>query len=178
MKMLIPNPRTSRYKEALFREAVQFKKFSEFSEYYWKGLSIGIYWIGTDSTTYSTAAPLEQEYAKQGRLVAYISPEYLNTKYAVEIDISALDPFNDITENKTLNTNSIKILRPDLIMVNYIFSMKKAIEVWKYNIRYLPRTEYELKIFWEYAHDRFKKEEMGEKRKTRRRRRIKDVLQE
>lgn len=179
MKILIPNPRTSRYKEALYREALFFKKFDEFSAYYWRGLSIGIYWVANENPQYSTSAPLEQEYAKQGRLIAYISPEFIKTKYAVEIDISSLDPFDDITENKTQNTNSIKILRPDLIWVNYVFPIKKAVEVWKYNTRYLPRTEYELKIFWLYAHERYKKEqETGNKRKTRRRRRIKSVFQE
>lgn len=175
--MLIPNPRTSRFKEALYREALFFDEFEEFSKFYWKGLSIGIYWIGVDSPAYVATAPLEKEYAKQGRLIAYISPEYLTTKYAAEIDISALDPFIDITENKTQNTNSIKILRPNMIFVNYVFTVKKATEVWKYNTRYLPRTEYELKIFWQYAHDRFKKESAsGKKQKTRRRRRIKSIV--
>lgn len=175
--MLIPNPRTSRYKEALYREAILFTNFEEFSTYYWKGLSIGIYWVANETPQYSSTAPLEREYAKQGRLIAYISPEYITTKYAVEIDISSLDPFVDITENKTQNTNSIKILRPDLIWVNYVFPVKKAVEVWKYNTRYLPRTEYELKIFWLYAHERYKKEEEGTKRKTRRRRRIKSQME-
>lgn len=174
LRMRISNPRTSRFSEALYRTAIKFDNFNDFAEYYWNGLSIGTYWIGTDVSSFNPNSTLEKQYARQGRLIAYTSPLYLDTKYAAEVDTSELDPFSDITENRKENTNSIKILRPDLLYSPYTYLVRKAIEVWKYNVRYLPSSQYDLKEFWKAAQERHKKEEeTGKKRKFRRRIRLK-----
>lgn len=173
--MRIKNPRTSRFKESLYRVVNNYydNEFSLFSDDYWNGYGLGTYWIGTDDEDYFITKPLEREYSRQGKLIAYISPEYLNTKYAVEIDASRMSPYEDIKDNKTISTNTIKIFRPDLIHVNGIYSVPKAIEVFKYNVRYLPRTKFELKEFWDYSKERLKLENEGKKRKTVRRRKEK-----
>ena len=99
-KPKLSNPRTSRYKVALDKIALKFDNFEDFAEFYWAGLVLGIYWVGSDDPDFIINKPLERSYAKEGKLIAYISPAYLDTKYAVQIDTSKLDPFQDITENK------------------------------------------------------------------------------
>lgn len=163
------NPRTSRYKESLYDTALQFKNFDDFSEYYWRGYSRGIYWIGTNEKHYNIATPLEKQYARERKLVAYISPEKIKEKYAVEVDLSAMDPYSDVTENRTLRTNSIKVLRPNLVRILNQYTIPKAIEVYKYNTRYLPSNEFDLFEFWEYAQERNRQELEGKRRKTKRR---------
>lgn len=170
----VQNPRTSRYKESLYKLALKFDNFDDFAEFYWNGLGLGIYWIGSEDEDFIVNKPLEREYAKEGKLVAYTSPKYLDTKYAVQIDTSKMDPYQDITENKKDPNNSIKISRPDLIKSYYIYTIPKAIEVHKYNIRYLPNTRYDLKEFWDYAHARRKEELAGTKKKTVRRKKTKN----
>jgi len=162
------NPRTSRFKEALYRTAIRFEDFSEFSNYYWKGLALGTYWIGTNSEDFDFR-PLEREYAKEGKIIGYVSPEYLDTEYAIEVDTSRLNPKIDIKENKTESTNSIKLFRPDLITLHNTYDVPKAVEVFKYNTRYFPITESELKKFWEYSIARHEQESEGKRQKTRRR---------
>lgn len=162
------NPRTSRYKESLYRMALQFEDFEDFSNFYWNGFAQGIYWIGTNKPDYDISSPLEKTYAREGKVVAYISPERIKQKYAVEVDLSGIDPYADISENSKSPTDSIKILRTNVARILNEYTVKKAIEVYKYNVRYLPSTKFELKEFWEYAQNRHKEELEGKKRKTRR----------
>lgn len=170
----VQNPRTSRYKESLYKIALKFDDFNDFAEFYWNGLALGIYWIGSEDPDFIINKPLEKQYAKEGKLIAYTSPKYLDTKYAVQIDTSKMDPDQDITENKKDPNNSIKILRPDLIKSYYIYTIPKALEVHKYNIRYLPNTRYDLKEFWDYAKARKEKELAGTAKKTVRRKKTKN----
>lgn len=170
----VQNPRTSRYRESLYKLALKFDDFDDFAEFYWNGLAAGIYWIGSEHSDFVVNKPLEKEYARQGKLIAYTSPKYLDTKFAVQIDTSKMDPFQDITENKKDPNNSIKILRPDLIKSYYIYTIPKALEVHKYNIRYLPNTRYDLKEFWDYAHARNIEEQKGTAKKTVRRKKTKN----
>ncbi len=170
----LSNPRTSRYKVALDKIALKFDNFEDFAEFYWAGLVLGIYWVGSDDPDFIINKPLERSYAKEGKLIAYISPAYLDTKYAVQIDTSKLDPFQDITENKKDLNNSIKILRPDLIKAYYIYTTPKAIEVQKYNERYLPQTKYKLKEIWTAAHEKEEAKQKGTVKKTVRRKKSKN----
>lgn len=147
---LIINPRTARFREALNRIAQKFDKFIDFSEYYWNGLSRGIYWVGTNSENYSIG-DLEKQYAKEGKLIGYIHPEMIKLPFAAEVDTSHMDPFLDLDENRKDPTNSIKILRPDLIKINYTIPVSKAVNIWQYNSRYLPSSQYELAQFWKAA---------------------------
>ncbi len=168
------NPRTSRYAEALYKVALQFDSFDDFSDYYWNGLALGIYWIPSDDPDFIINKPLEKQYAKEGKLVAYISPKDLDAKYAIQIDTSKIDPEQDITENKKDPNNSIKIYRPELIKAYYIYSVPKAVEVHKYNTRYLPHTKYELREFWEASKNKEKDKLAGTVKKTIRRKKTKN----
>lgn len=170
----LSNPRTSRYKEALYKIALKFDDFEEFAEYYWAGLVLGIYWIGSDDKDFIINKPLERNYAKEGKLIAYASPNDLDTKYAIQIDTSKMDPFQDITENKKDPNNSIKLLRPDLIKAYYIYTTPKAIEVHKYNVRYDPRHKFELFNLWKASHEKATAKEKGIEKKTVRRKKTKN----
>lgn len=149
-KFPILNPRTARFRESLVRIAQKFDDFPTFSEYYWNGLARNTYWIGSDREDFAIKE-LEKQYAKEGRLIAYIHPEMIKEPYAVEVDLSYMNPLYDVTENPKDPTNSIKIIRPDLIKVRYITPVSKAIKIWEYNSRYLPSSQYELLQFWKAA---------------------------
>jgi len=170
----LSNPRTSRYAVALYNIALKFDDFEDFSEYYWSGLALGIYWIPSDDPDFIINKPLEKQYAKEGKLIAYISPKDLDTKYAIQIDTSKIDPEQDITENKKDPNNSIKIYRPELIKAYYIYTIPKAVEVHKYNTRYLPSTKYELREFWQAAKEKEKEKLAGTVKKTVRRKKTKN----
>lgn len=168
------NPRTSRYAESLYKIALKFDNFDDFAEYYWSGLALGIYWIPSEDPDFIINKPLEKQYAKEGKLVAYISPEDFDTKYAIQIDISKLDPEQDITENKKDPNNSVKIYRPELIKAYYVYTVPKAIEVQKYNTRYLPSTRFSLQKLWEAAKNKEKEKLAGTVKKTVRRKKSKN----
>lgn len=173
-KPKLQNPRTSRYAVALYKIALKFDNFEDFSEYYWSGLALGTYWIPSDDPDFIINKPLEKQYAKEGKLIAYISPKDLDTKYAIQIDTSKIDPEQDITENKKDPNNSIKIYRPELIKAYYIYTIPKAVEVHKYNTRYLPSTKYELREFWQASKDKEKEKLAGTVKKTVRRKKSKN----
>jgi hypothetical protein len=142
------NPRISRYKENLKNSAKKYDEFSEFSDLYWKGASRGTYWIPTDSD-----APLDlvKYLEKKGSIIAYISPfQIQDSEYAAEVNAALLDP-EDFRKNIKDPVNSIKIMSPDRLIVNYVYPLRKAIEVFKYNSRYLPSSGYELQQFWKWA---------------------------
>lgn len=168
------NPRTSRYAESLYKIALKFDNFDDFAEYYWSGLALGIYWIPSEDPDFIINKPLEKQYAKEGKLVAYISPEDFDTKYAIQIDISKLDPEQDITENKKDPNNSVKIYRPELIKAYYVYTVPKAIEVQKYNTRYLPSTRFSLQKLWEASKKKEKEKLAGTVKKTVRRKKSKN----
>ena len=168
------NPRTSRYAESLYKIALKFDNFDDFAEYYWSGLALGIYWIPSEDPDFIINKPLEKQYAKEGKLVAYISPEDFDTKYAIQIDISKLDPEQDITENKKDPNNSVKIYRPELIKAYYVYTVPKAIEVQKYNTRYLPSTRFSLQKLWEASKNKEKEKLAGTVKKTVRRKKSKN----
>jgi len=162
------NPRTSRFKEALYRMALQFEDFEDFSNFYWNGFAQGIYWIGTNKKDYDIDSPLERAYIREGKVIAYISPDRIKEKYAVEADLSRIDPYVDISENAKSPTDSVKIQRTNFVRLMNEYPVKKAIEVYKYNVRYLPSTKFALKEFWDYSQARHKEEQEGKKRKTKR----------
>ena len=168
-KPIFLNPRTSRFREALTRIAQKFDDFETFADYYWNGLARSTYWIGTNNKNF-IITDLEKQFAKEGRLVAYVHPEMIKDEFAAEIDISGMNPLYDVTENPKDLHNSIKIVRPDLIKVRYITPVMKAIRIWEYNSRHLPSTKYELLKFWNAAQEKKK----TEKPKTRRRKKIRD----
>ena len=170
----IVNPRTSRYAESLYKIALKFDDFDDFAEYYWSGLALGIYWIPSEDPDFIINKPLEKQYAKEGKLIAYISPKDFDTKYAIQIDTSKIDPEQDITENKKDPNNSIKVYRPELIKAYYIYTIPKAVEVHKYNTRYLPSTKYELREFWLAAKAKEKEKLAGTVKKTVRRKKSKN----
>lgn len=146
----ILNPRTARFREALITIAQKFKSADDFADYYLNGLSRGIYWIGSDKPEFAIGA-LENEYAKEKKLIAYLHPSMVKTEYAVEVNTSFMNPYLDLDENPKDSTNSIKILRPELIQVNSVTSVPKATRIWEYNSRYLPSSRYELEQFWKAA---------------------------
>lgn len=164
-KKPILNPRTSRFREALTRLAQKFSDFNKFSEYYWNGLSRSTYWIGTNNKNYFIA-DLEKQFAKEGRLIAYIHPEMLDTQYAAEVDISYTNPIYDVTENPKDPQNSIRINRPDLLKVRYVTPVMKAIRIWEYNSRHMPSSQYELLKFWTAAQKKKESEKPKRRRKS------------
>jgi hypothetical protein len=144
----IRNPRISRYKENLKNSAKKFAEYDDFYELYWKGGSRGTYWIPTDD---ETPLDLEKYLEKKGSIIAYISPMHISTsEFAAEVNTALLEP-EDFKKNIKDPVNSIKITAPDRIIVNYIYPIKKAREVFKYNSRYLPSSGYELREFWNWA---------------------------
>lgn len=142
-KTRISNPRFSRYREALKVAAKKFDDFDEFANAYLKGASRGTYWVGVTNENF-TKEDLPGSY------VAYISPIYIDDyEYAVEINAALLDADEDFKRNLKDPKNSVKITNNKLIFVNYVYPIKKAVQVWLYNARYLPNSLYQLKQFWE-----------------------------
>lgn len=170
-KNIIQNPRVSRYREALKVSSKKFKNYDDFQDSYWKGASRGIYWIGVDRDYEDDESNLlEQDFAKKKELIAYISPVHILDKpFAAEINTALLDPDDDFRKNVKDPKNSIKITAPNLILVNYVYPLKKAIEVWRYNTRYQPSSGYDLRTFWFWA----EKEPMTEVKPIQRRKRKK-----
>lgn len=169
----ISNPRMSRYRESLKVSSKKFDNYDDFQNSYWKGASRGIYWIGVDQDYEDDeSALLEKEFAKKKELVAYISPLHILDKpFAAEVNTALLDPDDDFKKNVKDPRNSIKITAPNMILVNYVYPIKKAIEVWKYNSRYQPSSGFDLKTFWVWA----EKEPVSEVRPIQRRKRKKKV---
>lgn len=142
------NPRFSRYKESLKAAALKFEDFEAFVEAYLNAASRGTYWVGTDDADIIDEAGLEKELKKKGSLIAYINPFYIDQPFAIEINAARLDP-EDFKKNLKEPKYSIKITRPDLVYVNYIYPREKAQNVWLYNARHLPNSYKQLKEFWE-----------------------------
>lgn len=139
----ISNPRFSRYREALKVAAKKFEDFDEFATAYLKGASRGTYWVGVPNEFF-TKDQLPNSY------IAYISPLYIDDyEFAAEINGALLDADDDFKKNLKDPKNSIKITNNKLVFINYVYPIKKAIQVWLYNARYLPNSLYQLKQFWE-----------------------------
>ncbi len=142
------NPRFSRYRESLKAAALKFKEFEDFVESYLNAASRGTYWIGTDDADIIDEKSLEKELKKKGSLIGYISPFYIDAPFAIEINAARLEP-EDFKKNLKDPKFSIKITRPDLVYVNYIYPREKAQNVFMYNSRYLPSSYKQLKQFWD-----------------------------
>lgn len=144
------NPRISRYKENLKNSAKKFQKYEDFAESYWKGASRGTYWIPADDDK-----PIDLEKYlkdKKGSIIAYTSPIHiLDSEFAAEVNTALLDPDEDFKKNVKDPVNSIKITAPDMLIINYVYPIKKAIDVWRYNSRYLPSSGYDLNVFWKWS---------------------------
>lgn len=148
-KKLVKNPRMSRYKENLKNSAKKFDSYKDFSESYWKGASRGTYWIPVDN---EEPIDLEKYLEKRGSIIAYISPIHiLESEFAAEVNTALLNPDEDFRKNVKDPVNSIKIMAPEMLIVNYIYPIKKAVSVWLYNSRYLPSSGYELFRFWQWS---------------------------
>lgn len=143
------NPRISRYKENLKNSAKKFNRYEEFAESYWKGASRGTYWIPAED---EKPIDLEKYLEKYKSIIAYTSPVHIHdSEFAAEVNTALLDPDEDFRKNTKDPVNSIKIMAPEMLIVNYVYPIKKAVEVWRYNSRYLPSSGYDLNVFWKWS---------------------------
>lgn len=151
-RILIINPRFSRYKEALKATTLKFDNIEDFIECYLNAGARGIYWIGTDNPDLIDSEQLEKELTKQkGKITAYISPAYIQEPFAAEINAARLDPERDFKRNLKDPKHSIHITKPQEVYVNYIYPREKAWQVWLYNSRYLPSSYKQLKEHWDWV---------------------------
>jgi hypothetical protein len=156
------NPRNSKVKDALAAEAIQHKKFEDFSSMYWDACSRGLYWYATDEKRFNIGLA-EKKLIKQGRFYVHCSPTLAlrgkneKKKFVAELDLTKLNA-KHIHIKRGSDGAEIRITGgADFIKVSRVLDAAKAKRAFKWQLSILPSSKEELRLFWKNAWDKHKK---------------------
>lgn len=156
------NPRNSKVKDALASEAIQHKKFEDFSKMYWDACSRGLYWYATDEKRFNIGLA-EERLIKQGKFYVHCSPTLAlrgkneKKKFVAELDLSKLNP-QYIRIKRGSDGAEIGITGgSDFVKVSRVLDADKAKRAFKWQLSILPSSKEELRLFWIDAWERHKK---------------------
>lgn len=157
----IQNPRRSKVKEALAAEAIRFSSFDEFARAYWDACARGIYWYPTDEKRFQIEEH-ERRLIESGRFNIYCSPELAlknkSKKYVAELDVTRL-PADSIRMKRSSDGSEIKIVSaPGSVKVTRVLDADAATRSFQWQLSILPSSKEGLRLVWEKAWDRRRKE--------------------
>jgi len=158
------NPRNSLIRDALFREAIKYKKFLDFSKAFWESCSRGIVWYPTDEKKFYIGKP-ERKLVSEGKFFVFCSPELAlqepneESEYVAELDLSLLNR-GSLRMMRGSGGSGVSVLKsPEDIKVLRILDAKKARRAYRWQLSILPSSQSELELLWEKAHAKKKAEQ-------------------
>jgi len=164
------NPRNSKVKDALAAEATRFKSFSKFSSAYWDACSRGIYWYATNEKKFEIG-DAEKSAIRSGRMTLHCSPELAlsgrnkGKKYVAELDLTRISEGFLVPRQGSGGSGVALTGRPEAVKINRVLEAKKAKNAFKWQLSILPSSKEELRLIWERAWEKRKKQ--AEKNKLR-----------
>jgi hypothetical protein len=166
------NPRNSKVKDALAAEATRFKKFNEFATAYWEECARGLYWVATDEKRFYIGEH-ERKQISDGTFTIMCSPALAlegkneKRKYVAELDVTHL-PASAIRIRRGSHGSKINIVgSAGSVKVTRVLDADKAMRAFLWQLSILPSSKEELRLVWESAWRKRKKED--EKAELRRR---------
>lgn len=152
------NPRPSKVKNALAAEAIRYKDFDEFATRYWNSCARGIYWMPADHANF-LVADREKRLIRDGKFFVYCNPIIAaatdeGVRYMAELNVNRLDP-SSLQYVKGEDGTKIKVKgQPDMIIVERVVPVDKALRAFKYQLSLLPSSKDELLAFWDMSWER------------------------
>ena len=156
------NPRNSKVKDALAAEAIQHKKFEDFSNMYWDACARGLYWYATDEKRFNIGLA-ENKLIKQGRFYVHCSPTLAlrgkndKKKFVAELDLTKLNAKHIHIKRGSDGAEIGVTGGADFIKVSRVLDADKAKRAFKWQLSILPSSKEELRLFWKNAWDKHKK---------------------
>jgi hypothetical protein len=161
------NPRPSKVKNALAAEAIRYKDFDEFATRYWNSCARGIYWIPVDHHNY-LIGDREKKQIREGKFHVFCNPIVAaaadeGVRYMAELNVNRLDP-GSLQYVKGEDGTKIKVKgQPDMIIVQRVVPVDKALRAFKYQLSLLPSSKEELLAFWDMS---WEKHELKQKKEA------------
>jgi len=149
------NPRPSKVKNALAAEAIRYREFDVFATRYWNSCARGIYWIPVDHHNY-LIGEREKKQITAGKFFVYCNPIVAESadkdvRYMAELNVNRLDPGSlHYTKGEDGTKISVKG-QPDMIVVQRVIPVDKALRAFKYQLSLLPSSKEELLAFWDMS---------------------------
>jgi len=149
------NPRPSKVKNALAAEAIRYKDFDEFATRYWNSCARGIYWMPVDHANF-LIGDREKRLIRDGKFFVFCNPIIAaatdeGVRYMAELNVNRLTPGN-LQYVKGEDGTKIKVKgQPDMIIVERVVPVDKALRAFKYQLSLLPSSKDELLAFWDMA---------------------------
>jgi hypothetical protein len=146
------NPRTSKVKVALGKQALNYPKFKDFANAYWNHCARGIYWYPTNDESFDISAR-QQRAAKNGKFSVFCNPLLAlsgankNKKYVAEINVSNVMR-SKIVAVRGQQGAKIRIMDLQDAYVLRVLSAEKAKRSWRYQQGLLPSSKDQLRRFW------------------------------
>ena len=163
------NPRPSKVIDALAVEAIRYRDIDDLATRYWNSCARGIYWIPVDAHNY-LIGDREKKQIREGKFVVYCNPVVASVKdegvrYMAELNVNRLEP-GSVHYVKGEEGTQIKIKgQPDMIIVQRVIPVDKALRAFKYQLSLLPSSKDELLAFWDMSWEKHEAKQQKEAEK-------------
>lgn len=166
------NPRPSKVKNALAAEAIRYKDFDDFATRYWNSCARGIYWIPVDVANYMIGNR-EKQQIRDGKYFVYCNPVIASAvdegvRYMAELNVNRLDPGN-LQYMKGEDGTKIRVKgQGDMIIIQRVVPVDKALRAFKYQLSLLPSSKDELLAFWDMSWEKHEAQQRKQAEKAER----------